>query len=381
MQILQRIMITFGSAAILLAGRAGAQTVIIGGLESPYKLSITATGNLMVTEAGKQPNGGRVSLLEPSGRRTVLVSGLPSGAGMEGRFEGPTSAILREQTLYILIGQGDVLANGTVAGTEVSNPKGPSSPIFSSLLAVRFSSNPESVGKEFALQPADHFRLADGLPVEIDHGAGEKATVEVITDFRDVTPDPNTIVRGSNPFGMDLDASDANTAYVVDSGLNKLVRVDLTTGRARTVTTFPPIRNTGFGPPVSDTVPTSVHAFGDRLLVTYLSGFPFTPGVSGALIVDPKTGATQQFIGAGTTAMDLVWRDLSGHPQFFMIEFSANLAAENAPPGRLIQYDTLPGQTLQAGLITPVGLALNPKTGDLFVSELGTGRILKVAAK
>jgi hypothetical protein len=286
--------------------------------------------------------------------------------------------ILRDQTLYVLVGQGDVVTTGAVPGTEVPNPKGASSPLFSAILSVRFSANPEALTQEFTFKPADHFTLADGNEVELDNGAGGKATVSLVADFRDVTPDARTITRASNPFGMDIDPDNPSFAYVADSGGNKVLRVDLATGRSRAIAYFAPVRNPlPFGPPVMDPVPTSVRFYSGQLLVTFLTGFPFAPGAASAMMVNPRTGEISPFINSRTTAMDIAWRPRGDRPQFFVLEFSGNMTANPALPGSLIQYDTEAPKVLSSSLITPVGMVLNADTGELYVSELGTGRIVK----
>jgi hypothetical protein len=360
---------------------AGAQSALITGLESPFKLGMTASGAILVTEASAKANTGRVSVIDRSGRRTLLVSGLPS-ADDGGISIGATGVILRGQTLYILIGEGDVVIDGAEPGQEVPNPKGPSSPIHSSLLSMTFSSDPERVTKEFVLTAAHQMALSDGHDVTLDNGGGATATVRLITDFKDYVPDADAIVRPSNPFGMVFDRDNSNVLYVADAGRNSLIRVDVTSGRARTVVNFPPFPNPlNFGPPVCDVVPTSVHVFGSYLLVGYLSGFPFARGVAGAYLIDPATWTFQPFIKERTTVMELAIRDRSPRPQFFVLEFSGDLASDNPPPGQLLQFDSETGRTLQPGLITPVGMVLDPSSGELFVSEAVMGRIVRVRAQ
>ncbi len=108
------------------------------------------------------------------------------------------------------------------------------------------------------------------------------------SDFRDLVPDARTIVRGSHPFGVALTEKGL---YVVDAGYNSVHKIDLRTGRVRTLTTFAPLPNPApFGPPFTDAVPDSIRPFRDELLVTFLSGFPFAPGAARIISVDAKTG-------------------------------------------------------------------------------------------
>jgi hypothetical protein len=372
------------AGAISARAQAEGPAVVAAGLDAPYKLALTATGNLLVSETAAGPNGGRISLIDRStGSKSVLVTGLPSVTSTEGSESG-TGMIMRERTLFALVGEGDVVVNGTAAGTQVPNPKVASSPIFSSLLTFRFTVDPEAVTRPFEITPADQWKLADGIDLELDNGAGAKVTVQMLTSFPDFLPDPNTIARASHPFGMDFERDNPNYLYIADSGQNKLIRVDVTTGRTRTIATFPPLPNrAGFGPPVSDVVPTSVRAFGDQLLVTYLSGFPFTPGAGGAYIVNPRTGAWQPFLTDHTSVMDVLVRERGEgqRPQIWVLEFTGNLLAQPPLPGRLVQYDSEAPMNLQPGLVTPVSMVMDSRTGEIFVTELGTGRIVKVSAK
>jgi hypothetical protein len=192
------------AAVCLTAGLAIAQSTFVAGLDAPIKLFRTSAGNLLVSEGGTTNNTGRVSLIDRAGGRVPLLSGLPSVKNAEGT-SGPTGLLLRGSTLYLLIGGGDAVVRGTRPGTEVPNPAGVSSPIFSSLLSVQFSANPETLVKGFQMTVADHATLADGFDVKLDNGAGVTATVTLLSDFRDITPDANTIVRSSNPFGIEFD--------------------------------------------------------------------------------------------------------------------------------------------------------------------------------
>src|ERR1700694_5330231 len=54
-------------------------SVLATGLKAPMKVSLTAEGNLLVSEAGNGPNTGRISLVRRDGTRLTLVDGLPSG--------------------------------------------------------------------------------------------------------------------------------------------------------------------------------------------------------------------------------------------------------------------------------------------------------------
>jgi hypothetical protein len=76
--------------------------------------------------------------------------------------------------------------------------------------------------------------------------------------------------------------------------------------------------------------------------------------------------------------VDVLWCRLpAGRRQFFVLEFSQNQSATPPAPGRLLRYDTPEAQVAAAGLITPVSLAYDESTQDLFILEL-RGQILQL---
>ena len=81
-----------------------AQAPFTTGLDSPIKLTRTSAGNFLVSEAGRTANSGRISLVDRAGSRRSLLSGLPSSITAEGAAGGPTATLLRNGTIYILIG-------------------------------------------------------------------------------------------------------------------------------------------------------------------------------------------------------------------------------------------------------------------------------------
>jgi hypothetical protein len=75
---------------------------------------------------------------------------------------GPAGLFMRGRTLYVAMGVGDVGRPGPFPGTTMPNPAGPSSPLFSSVLAIQFSANAEQTTNGFTLSVADQQALADG---------------------------------------------------------------------------------------------------------------------------------------------------------------------------------------------------------------------------
>ncbi len=364
----------------LASAAVEAQSVFVTGLKAPLKIAVMADGNLLVAEAGNGPNTGRISLIDRCGNRLTLLDSLPAGlAAPENEPDGPTSLALRGRTLYVLIGEGDSLRRGPAPGTAIPNPN-PSSPLFSSVLAVEFSADVSRSSGGFTLAAADHTMIKNGASVALSNGRGETATIRLLVDFPDITPNPIPPfpgnVRGSHPFGVELDG---NQLLLADAALNRVVRVDLSSGASSTLVTFPPIANpTPVGPPVIDPVPDGIRLFGDRLLVTILSGFPFPAGRAEVRLVDPATGNFAPFITGLTMAIDVLpVKTRTGGDQFYVLEHSTNPLAQPRGPGRLTRFDspTGPPVVIANNLAGPVGMARDPKTGDIFVTEIGAGRI------
>ena len=361
-------------------------TVLASDLRAPTKIILSQNGNLLVAEQGNGPNTGRISILDPSnGERRTLLDGLPSAInnlGGEPAPSGPSGLAMRGRTLFIAIGVGDAALLGPFPGTELPNPN-PSSPILSSVLEVHFSANAEKTASGFTLTEADQFALKSGAELVLDNGKGDRLTIKLLADFPNVVPAPrpdlpdNTV--SSNPFGV---AVHSNLLYVVDASLNLIWTVELNTGATAVLTRFASLPNPlfPFGPPAIDPVPDSIHLFGGQFLVTLLSGFPFPPGVAQVRMVDAHTGEDKPFITGLTSAIDVLpVKTPGGGNEFLTLEFSTDQLAQ--APGRL-QLFTSPGGppvVIADCLITPTSMALDPKTGSLFVTEIFTGRIIEVA--
>ena len=364
--------------ALAVSGQS--TSTLTDGLKLPYKLILTPAGNLVVSEAGGPPNAGRISLVTRSGLRRSLIEGMPSGpSNPDGTPIGPTGLALRGRTLYIAIAEGDGVRNGATPGSLVLNPKGVSSPLFHSVLRVDFDADPDTIQNTFTLKPEDHQTLADGWPVEMANSDGAKATIWRLASFQTVTSDPVTMYRHSDPFALGMDSSHPDILYVVDSGQNSLVQMDPSTGQWHVLTRFAPVKNpTSVGPPFMDSVPTSVTISNGQALVTQLSGFPFVPGYASVQAVDLATRKVTPWIAWLSSAIDMGMRTTaSGAQQVFVLGFSSALTANPPGPGQLWQYDGPVGKVI-ATFTTPTGMAVDAATGEIFVAELATGKIVTV---
>jgi len=365
----------------LVAGTGAAQpaTAFASGLLHPSKIIMGPGGTLVAAETGDTSNSGRISVINSSGTRSTLIDGLPSGLSVPTKDpDGPNGLLMDGNNLYIAVGEGDLYSNGTAQGTTVITTTGISSPIFDTLLLAAFSQPVDRIAGGFTLTAADHNTLFEGKPVVLTNAAGDKATITLITEFR-WRPDAREIVKHSHPYGLARLDSDPNHIYVVDAGLNVVHQVEVSSGRRKTLVQFPSFPNQGSTqPPVVDAVPDSIRAYGNQLLVTFLTGFPFSPGDSKVLLVDPATGTTAPFISWLNSTIDIVYRPRpnGARPQFFVLEYSSNFLA--GAPGRVLVFNQPVGEVLVGGLVGPTSLALDSTAGILYVASRTEGKIYQV---
>jgi hypothetical protein len=295
----------FPSIASAVLTQCTSQPIVASGLRAPVKLIFTQHGNVLVAEAGSGPNTGRLSIVDSAtSQRRTLLDGLPSGFMQAGSNpSGPSGLAMRGRTLYVTIGGGDSTLPGAALNTRVPNPN-PSSPIFSSVLAVDLTQHVERDTAGFTLTYAHHLALQSGSELSLDHGGGDKIKLGLVADFPDYAleprPDEPNNVRPSDPFGLVIAA---NQLYIVDSDSNAVRIVEMQTGETTTLTNFAPVSS---GRSEAEAIPASIRFFGDQLLVTFLTGYPFPTGAAQVRIVDPATGSDSPFITSLTTAMDVL---------------------------------------------------------------------------
>lgn len=398
--------------AALAATAASAQPVLVAGTATPFKLARTPGGNFLLAQSGTGAHDGAVTLVSVWGQTFTLLSGLPSGTTPEGAAIGPTGVADAHTTIYVVIGEGDALG-ASPPPTQVPNPEGVSSALFSSVLRARFEPVPDGIREGFELSPADHQALADGHTVVKTNDSGERVEVDLLADFRDLAPDPVRSVRQSNPFAgivaggltaadlaelgfegplpladflarLEPDSAlgrrfeERRRLYVVDAGMNTVLEVHAVTGRWRVLARVPPLPNPlfpGVGGPVIEPVPTGVHlaASGD-LLVTLLPGFPFPPGAGRVVAIDRESGAIGPHLGGLSMATDVL--EIGGAT--YVLELSSDFFA--GAPGRVVRF-AAPGaapEVVVGGLIGPAGMAWEPGRNELLVSESFTGRVIRV---
>ena len=92
--------------------------------------------------------------------------------------------------------------------------------------------------------------------------------------------------------------------------------------------------------------------------------------------VDPLTGAQTSFIAGRSSAIDVLPVRSKGDTDHLVLQFSTNMLA--GAPGSLLRFETpaSPPAVVAGCLITPTSMTLDEKTGTLYVTELGTGRVV-----
>jgi hypothetical protein len=357
----------------------------VAGLQLPSKIAFTQHRNLVVAEAGTPVNNtGRISIINrATATRRTLVEGLPSGisrAEEPGSPSGPSGVAVQDRMVYVTIGVGDAVLPGPNPGTEQRNPS-VASPILASLLSLRSSVALDVAKGGFVLNASDHAALKSGTAITLHNSAGEELIVRLVADFPDSTDEPRpdfpANVRAGNPFGVTMIGQ---TLYVVDASQNVVRRVDANTGETTTLSTIGKVPNpTPVGAPVIDPVPDSIHVRGNDLVVTTLTGFPFPIGSASVLSISTSGGAASTLIPGLTAAIDSAPLGSGANDPLVVLEFSTNMLA--GAPGRVrLMTPSGASTTIAENLPTPTSMAVDPMTGEIFVTHIFPGFITRINA-
>ena len=372
-------------------------TQLTSGLQLPLGITQTNQNNLIVSESGPRggTNSGRLSIVGLDGSTRTLIDGLPSATNDIGDPSGPAGVFMRGRTLYVAVGVGDVVVGIGLPGVGLPNPNGPASPIFSSVLAIHFSSHSEKKTGGFTLSLADQAALAAGQRVTLQNGGGDVIAIELVANFPDYIPNPLPTVpnniRASNPYDL---VAIGDTVYVTDGGRNLVWKVDINSGAFSALAEFPPIPNPLFNPtppppsiggPVVEAVPTGIAYADGKLLVTLFRGFPFPAGTSVVEQIDPDTGEHAPFITGLRTAIDVIPVHAGDDTDYLLLEHST-AGGPPLPPfansGRLLRFEEPNVASVIAGgpgcLTRPTSMTLDERTGTLYVIEY-SGRLISIS--
>ncbi len=321
-------------------------TVVATGFNGPQGITVDSEGNLWVIDSGlggdediqfisietgelfptKIGPTARIVMVSPDGEQTD-VAALPSLLASETEVIGGARLTWLDGTLY-------ATAGGWVGG---------------------------------AGDPPD---LA-GAVVRVE--AGEVVEVADLWAHEEAN-NPDGLILESHPYG--LAAGPDGWLWIADAGANTLIRVNPVTGDIENVATFDglpgpfpnPFRNDAME---ADPVPTAV-AFDDagNAYVSFLSGFPFTPGSAKVVRVTPDGQVSDH--ATGLTMLT----DLQRGPDGALYAMQFGMFTEEGPvpnTGAVVRiHEGDASELLIGGLPFSTGLAFD-EAGNAFVTINGVG--------
>jgi photosystem II stability/assembly factor-like uncharacterized protein len=318
---------------LIIASKVHAQTnvsVYATGLVSPIGLEIDHQGRLWVAEEGTGNKDSRISVVTTDGHVHPFLTGLPSEL-VEGDPLGAEHVYL-DANGDLLIAQGE--------GAD-----------FLSESVLRISTA--------GFSPGDTSRKIDDL--KAIHKIGRFSLSQGAAT--------------TNPYAMAIGPDD--NLYIVDAGLNGIVKLERCTGNLSVFATFDPIPNpTNEGPPVMDPVPTGIVFSGNKFYVGLFVGFPFLPDSSRIVQVDLDGNVA--LLKTGLTAVV----DLAVDPRdenLVFLQFARWEFPFKPNTGGVFKLRNGVIDTIAFGLNFPTGLRF-ADNGDLFVSSFADGQILKVTS-
>ncbi|MEO6037408.1 MAG: ScyD/ScyE family protein [Saprospiraceae bacterium] len=308
-------------------------TVLADSLHLPVGLEVSSGGRLWVVEAGYGFNDGAVSLLEGDGSIVPVIVGLPA---------------FFDTTTHENVGPWHTLV----------------------LPANQLAVAAASVG-QILIFDLTGFQPGISPPLTIS----DTIRALNVSDFSKAQG-----ALESDPYSLAADA--AHNLYVADAAANTIVKIT-PTGQMSVFATFPPYSNPlPFGPPYVDAVPTRIIARpGGGFLVCTLTGFPFLDGMASIFAIDAAGNVTPYATGLSQLtdlaidantgdvyALQIGHFDLMGMPPGYAPN-SANVTRIKPDGNR---------ETAATGFDLTAGMTLDGQ-GNLYVSELAQGRVLKIA--
>jgi hypothetical protein len=319
--------------------------VVASGLHSPRNLAVSPDGDVFVAESGRGGDGpctthpalgdacvgssGSITWVNPHGRDTRVVTGLPSIAGEEAL--GPMDLVVDDDGRWVAsIGLGGDLALRDSLGRDGRN-------------------------------------LGTLLTGELGEGGWERLA-DIVRFEERANPDGTDI--DTNPSGL---ARAGDGVVLADAGGNAVLRVG-EEGRVRTVAALGP---TAAG---ADAVPTAVVRGPDGAwYVSQLTGFPFAKGSSSIWRIG-SSGVPTVYASGLTNVTDLAFHGRT----LYAVQLSTE-GLLTGPPGSLVRVprgSTAPTVVL-GDLFFPYGLAITG--GSAYVSTcsvcLEGGEVLKVSLR
>lgn len=315
-----------------LTAQVTSYTVVADSLRLPAGVETDAQGRIWITESGYGFNDGAVSVLMPDGNVWPVIVGLPSffdTTTQEG--VGPWHTLsLPDNVLAVTVG-----ASGQVMFFDLTGfTPGISAPL-------------TTANSTWALEIRE-FILAQGL-------------------------------LESNTYSVAADA--AGNLYVADAAGNAIIK-STPSGQLSVFATFPDFPNPlPFGPPYVDAVPTRIIAKpGGGFYVCQLTGFPFLDGAANVFSLD-SNGVVSVYASGLTQLTDLALDIYTG--DLYALQVGQFILDPMQPPGYAPNSAAITrirpnGQreVVANGFNLSAGMALDAQ-GNIYTSELGSGRLLK----
>ena len=323
--------------AVLLAttGHAQETQLAFDGQLTPIHLEAVTSpaGSLLVSaHAGTGNDDGAVLLWNEFLGQDVLVESLPSVLAPEGLPSGPHQALIHitetDLHLYVALGkQGDISTSSVL-----------------------------------------HFDLLQGEPPYDMSDATVLPLGQFMSDQGYADSNAYDIAVGNN-----------GHLYIVDAGANAIVRYRHDIGNMKVLADIPGVpNNTGVGPPVSEAVPTGIANYGNRFLVSTLTGFPFQSDVSTLYIMNLQGELSVAAEGLSQVT-DVAVNPIDGSiavAQFAEWELVNGAPVPTPGTGSVVVMSDKGRFPLLEGLVFPTGLAYD-EAGRLFFQGL-TGACMEV---
>ncbi|HLU94459.1 MAG TPA: ScyD/ScyE family protein [Membranihabitans sp.] len=320
--------ITFGQTEV---------SVVASNLKSPVGVSSGPNGALLIAEAGTGHDDGGVTILHPLLGQIKVLDSMPS------YFDTLTQEIVGPYRVQML--------EGLMAAVFISSVNGP---LASSILIYDAAELEDIVLLGGTLGPNDALHQIN---------VGEFVLGQGYTQ--------------SNPFSLVHDGCDM---YIVDAAANAIIKRTGLTGVLSVFAEFEDVVNpSGFGPPVTNAVPTRIVQDTAGFLVSSLTGFPFVHGVSNIYHVDWEGNVTVR--DSGYTLVTDMTLDPGGNG-FYTLQF-ASFNQDSMPPfvnnSSIITHTDAEGNrdTVASGFGASPGFLLH-EDGSFYVTNIFAGTLAKL---
>ena len=314
-------------------------SIVAENLNGPFSVHTDYLGNHWVTEVGSGNNDGGITLVRPHGEKIPIITGLPSyfNPNNEEVTGAWHSLQLPNKQLAIVIGEGPTTQFGRILIFDLRR-----------------------------------FEIGRAAPLTLSKAIQSIDVSTYVLSLEGVT--------ASNPYSVARDWN--GNWYVADAGANKVIKISKDGKKRSVFVEMPAFPNPlPFGPPVVDQVPTKIISKGhDSFFLAQLTGFPFTEGTAKIYSVNNQ-GKLFEYATGLTALVDMTLDKKTG--DLYALQFAT------------FGFDPAPGFTPHTSKITKIspkdksttisaegfgpstGISINSK-GDLFVTELFSGRLLKM---